>query len=90
MLGGKLIPGWGDAQLTDELRDTPASWTLSRTWLSFAFLIPAVVASIAWHWGRPWIVSDTATGLLAWKSWQAGGPWNCVLEPSPADLARDT
>ena len=61
----------------------------SLRWFGLALFVPVLVAGIAWHWGRPWLVSDTATGLLAWKSWCAGGPWNCVLEPSPDDLTRD-
>ena len=54
-----------------------------------AMLVPLTVAIVAWLWGRPWITSDTATGLIAWNSWRAGGPWNCLLEPDPANLARD-
>jgi len=61
----------------------------SLRWIALALSVPVLVAGIAWQWGRPWLVSDTATGLLAWQSWCAGGPWNCVLEPSPDDLTRD-
>ncbi len=65
---------------------TPAG---AHPWLLVAFLVPVFVGAIAWFWGRPWINSDTATGLLAWRHWLAGGPWNSVLEPDPANMARD-
>lgn len=34
--------------------------------------------------------SDTATGLLAWRHFVAGGTWNTLPLPDPADIARVT
>ncbi len=38
-------------------------------------------------WAPPLLFSDTATGLLAWRNFAAGGTWNTVAEPSAANLA---
>lgn len=55
-----------------------------------ALLVPLLVGIASWSWGRPWLASDTAIGLLAWDSWHAGGPWNCIAEPAPTNLAQNT
>ena len=52
-----------------------------------ALLPPLVVFVLGCVWGSPQLSPDTATGLLAWHDFVGGGPWNCVVEPSPADLA---
>jgi hypothetical protein len=69
--------------------DRQSAQRIGRFGLGAALLISLAVALISFCWGRPWITSDTATGLLAWESWRGGGPWNCVLEPDPANIARD-
>ena len=58
--------------------------------LASAMIVPLLVAVASWRWGRPALSSDTATGLLAWNSWRAGGPWNCIAEPSSSNLDNDT
>lgn len=37
----------------------------------------------------PMLSSDSATGLRAWESMQAGGPWNSIVEPSSSDISLD-
>lgn len=73
------------APVTAPVHDTRSG----RPWWLVSMVIPIGVAAIAWIWGRPWLVSDTATGLLAWRHWRAGGPWNCIVEPDPANLANN-
>lgn len=38
----------------------------------------------------PFIGYDPAYGWLRWQSWLAGAPFDTVLEPDAADIARDT
>lgn len=38
---------------------------------------------------RPSLMPDPAYGLLVHKSMRAGAPWNHMVEPDPANLARD-
>lgn len=49
-------------------------------------LIYAAGATMIW----PSLMPDPAYGLLVHKSMRAGAPWNHMVEPDPANLARDT
>ena len=54
-----------------------------------AALLPLLFFACGWFWGPPQLGSDTATGLLAWRNFTAGGAWNTISEPSPANIAID-
>lgn len=58
-----------------------------RVLLAGALLVPILVAAVCWRWSRPWITSDTATGLMAWKAWRNGGEWNQLPQPAASSLA---
>jgi len=81
--------------MTDSTAKTPdgiatsSQLAIGRWLLAGAFLIPLGIGLSAWILGRPWLSSDTATGLLAWLDWRAGGPWNCIMAPDPANLAHN-
>jgi hypothetical protein len=38
---------------------------------------------------RPRLDSDASVGLLVWQSMERGSPWNCALQPDPADISVD-
>ena len=54
-----------------------------------ALLLPFAIFLLGWFWGRPQLSPDTATGLLAWHDFTAGGQWNAVSEPARSDLGAD-
>jgi len=62
---------------------------LARLGFVVALLIPLAAGVAAWLWGRPWLVTDTATGIATWQAWLSGGPWNCLPGPDPTDINRD-
>ncbi len=64
--------------------------TLStRLLLPAACAVPLLGLAFAWIYGPPLIFSDTATGLLAWRNFVAGGIWNTIAEPSTLNLAEN-
>ncbi len=53
-----------------------------------AIILHAVFALVGWF-VPPSMNSDSATGFYVWDSWRAGAPWNHMIVPDSADLARD-
>ena len=80
------MPSMTETSLIDK---SDSTWDRTgRYLLGTALLIPLAIGLAAWLWGRPWMTSDTSTGLLAWFDWRNGGPWNCVMIPDPANIAN--
>lgn len=62
-----------------------------RSWhipLAAAVVLHVGLCCAAWFF-PPYLNSDSATGFLVWDSMEHGGPWNRIVDPSPADIARD-
>ena len=62
----------------------------SRWIFAPAFCLPLLLVACGWWVAPPLLWSDTATGMLAWRNFVAGGRWNTISEPSAINLALNT
>lgn len=63
-----------------------------RPWLILlvaAVALHVALCAAAWRI-PPSIQSDSAMGFLVWDAMKHGGPWNCLVAPDAANIARDS
>ena len=63
----------------------------SIRWLAYAIvvLVPLLMAAAGWRLCPPMLNPDSAMGFYVWEAREAGGSWNCLCTPDPANIAID-